>query len=835
MQGAGVQTIDDIFSQLLQQTVGNTPLAPFAPMLQNFAYQMTGLQTGNQREAILDTVLFSNMTPYGTSVELQKRRMNRVAGDALKLQSMQARQHFFEDVITTLGPSRSQEDIRNEALGYMSNPLWSTMYNMLDPDGINAASQHLQTAGANIIRRSRNLGQRDAFLRARAIGNLFMTGENGTYQYKPSDYGFMDVGETSAVIAALTRDIDPYQGLENMNGPDRIKAASDKIRKMAQDYTKALSPLKDVFGKDVPAMIQAVEDLAGQKFTQMEATRIGDIAQRVIAGATVGNYTIGQLSAANTAFSTAIRGMNVPYVNDLGSLAQSETMLAITESGLAPTTMSRGRFQARMQDFVLRSSNSRGAEALNLAYALWRQNNPEGDMEQFRTRYNELRKTLTTDKAIEVLSGARNKTMLELGKGFTAFTEAVEANLGGRIASMDENVQRLSNQGILRIIDETREKTLARRQAYRSVIDMAMEDASILNDDTALTNNEAFKALSDAQQSLVRQEINMIKAGARGDKLYDALLARDNFAKFAPAREAQRQKMAAASRMKTWLSSDLKGAIRAFIGGDASWNTYKDINGQLQVLDKRDQELAQNAMRRAAHAWALLSEDGTRLSDTFTEDFVSYEFNNGVTNEIYNSLTEQYEKTGDAGLLGAMIATRELDETALKEYLGDKINDQNSEEWGTLKKIMVAGIAGDRTKLSMEDRRTEAADLMHAAALKKRIGSMSLSKNAETKRDSIIQAIEGQWGQKGFMDADMVKKIFADHGLSSKEFEKDLNNLNNIVNEVYGSPGSQETQITQLLTKMGSLITAIESLVQQGTNGSAGDSSATPQDPKPNK
>ena len=830
MAGAGIQTADDIMSQLMQSVLGGTPLAPFAPMMQNFAYQMMGLQNGNQRDAILDTVLFSNMTPYGTNVELQKRRMNRVAGDALKLQSMQARQGFFTDVGKTLmsydswlqqegnaGGTLEQynADMQNQALGYMSNPLWSTMYNMLDPDGINAASQNLQTAGVNIIRRSRNQGQRDAFLRARAVGNLFMTGPGGSYNYNKADYGFMDVGETSAVVAALTRDIDPYQDIDARD-PDRLKKASDKIRDMAKDYTKALSSLKDVFGKDVPAMIQAVEDLSGQKFTQMSATRVEDIAQRVIAGATVGNYTIGQLSAANKAFAGAIQGMSVPYVNDLGSLAQAETMLAITESGLSPMTMSRQRFQGQMQDFVLRSSNSRGAEALNLAYSLCRQDNTSGTIAQFRERYNELRQTYGTDAAILEISGASSMQDLRRGAGFKEYQQAIEQNLGGEIAMMDENVQDLIDIGRLYIADN------GDRAAYDKAMSLALADPSYLTDPDKIDDpeNAATRNMSPGERNLVKQMLYRTAAGEFGDQLQSGIIARGNYNKYAPAREMQRKKMDAANRMKKWMiSEDWKHTARLALKGEGawSWEAVKLNNSEISLLDAQDQTLAKQAFERAQAIAGFKRDAREQVDKDFISDYVAYEFNGGLTNELYTDLAMQYDeadKSKKGQLLGALVAAKELDEEDLKRYLGDDKNNLNSQKWGNIMQIISGG--NDKyAEMTAAERRTEAADLMHADALKSKIQNMKLSENAAGKRDAILAGIDKAWQKEGYMDSATIKKIFADNGLKGDEFKKDLNTLNDAVNEVYNAPGSQQTQMSDLLTTMNTLLEAVNKLLTE--------------------
>lgn len=835
MNGAGIQTADDIMSQLMQSVLGGTPFAPFAPMLQNFAYQMMGLQNGNQRDAILDTVLFSNMTPYGTNVELQKRRMNRVAGDMLKLPTMNAQQRFFTDVGKTLmsydswlaaGNTGELEAynayMENQASGYMSNPLWGMAYKALDPDGIYAASQNLQTAGANIIRKSRNLGQRDAFIRARAVGNLFMTGDKGEYQYEPSDYGFMDVGETSAVVAALTRDIDPFQGIGS-NDPEKLKKATGKIRDMAREYTKALSALKDVFGKDVPAMIQAVEDLSGQKFSQMSATRIEDISQRVIAGATVGNYTIGQLSAANKAFAGAIQGMSVPYINDLGSLAQAETMLAITESGLSPMTMSRQRFQGQMQDFVLRSSNSRGAEALNLAYSLWRQDNISGTMEQFRERYNELRQTYGTDAAILEISGARSMQDLRRGAGYRDYQQAIEQNLGGEIAMMDENVQDMIDIGRLYLADNSD------RAAYDKAMTLAMSDASYLTNPDKIDDpeNEATRGMSAGERDLVKQMLYRASAGEFGDQLQAAIVARGNYNQYKPAREVQRKKMAAAGRMKQWLAGGIKQGLRQLLAGEAGWESFKDINNQLLVLDEQDQELVKNAADRAKYIRQQYEASGMKVADNFEEDFIKYEFNNGVTNELFNNLTAMYEdpanKEKAAQIAGAMEVVRNNDENQLKAYLGDDVNNLESDKWKKLMSIMVTGEVGGRDGLTLEQRRTEASDLMHAEAIRSRIDEIGFKGDFWKVTEQLKSDLDDLGiNQEGYMAAgavkDKLKTRIKEAGLDEEQYAKEIEDFTNMVNEVYGTPSSQQTQITDLLKTMDELLKAVNKLITGNGN-----------------
>ena len=801
-QSAGAFTVDDMMTQALGSVLGGTPFASLQPFLQGQAYSMLGLAGNGYRDALLDTVLFSNMTPYGTAVEMQRRQINRVAADALKIQQFQARTGFFQDLSKTamsydswaalkpenavLGKAGYENYIQNQAMGMSDNFLWSTMYQMLDPDGIIAAGQNLQQAGANVIRRSRTYGRRNAFLQARAVGNLF-TDEQGNYSFDAKDYGFMDVGEASAVAAALTKDLDFFGGTD----PKSMEDAAKRLKDQVQAYTKALAPLKDVFGKDVPAMINAIEDLSGQKLSQMSSVRVQDVAQRVMAGAAAGNYNLGQLSAMTHQVGAAILGMNVPYINDLGALAQSQTILSVTEGGLAPAFMSKARFDNMVTDATIRASNSRGADMLNLAYSAWKNEGAGrdgGTMDKFMQQYNTLRETMGTDKAILAISGTNSLYQLEqVGARYSDYASAVEANLGGQMA-LGENLDDMIEYG----------KYYIDSLEGRTVYDRAV--AGIKEHPEWLSNPE----LAPAD---LKGEIYAISYGKRGDGLAAGLQSAANRQKYKEAYQQQTKMMESANNIKGFLGSNLGSAVRMLIGGKMSANQIREVNAALSALDPEDQKMIQESSTRAISMMKKEDFATTEDYEKAVADQVKWEYNNGVNNLMYMDLTAEWADAHAAGkdtaeIESRMNIVRNLDQNLLGEYLGAKDSEGYADRMQGLKDFYY----GKGGKSSIE-----ATDFLRKEMITK---SLMASKFGDS--DNAMKAAEYMLEQESTATGSMTRqqlmsraKGMEEAGMITAEQRVDLESS---INKAYG-PQDQTTQITDLFGSIGDLVKAVGELV----------------------
>ena len=427
--GPGVTTIDSLLKQLLMQVLGDIPgSSQLANIAGNQLFNILGISNDVARNA----VLFTNMTPYGAQMKQLQNTLSSAANRSLQQFQGSAREEFYRDVVRTLKSFESwnkeqggngtydqyEQYVNNAAAGYASNFLGSMLYNAIDPDGLAQAAPFLSKASANEARLNLGQGIRASYSIAADLGKIFLNDKNQV-DYDKRDYGGMTMGETSAVLASLTRDLNYYQDIDS-NNPDQIRDATQRLKDTLKKYTEALAPLKDVFGNDVPKMIRALQDLTGKTLASIDPDAAKGMTERIMNGVMAGDYSLEQLMTSNKEVRKAMGQMNIPYTFEAGALftAKDITTAAFSAGATRPVMMTDTRFQNEVTQYLLRTGNSRGADAMNMAYALYRRANPEKTIEDFRNEYNALREgtdqqpALNQTEAILRMAGVANMSQL---------------------------------------------------------------------------------------------------------------------------------------------------------------------------------------------------------------------------------------------------------------------------------------------------------------------------------------------------------------------------------------------------------------------------------------
>ena len=430
----------------LQSTIINM-INQVAPGSGPQLYMMLSQYFPQLQDKLLTTPLWYQGTTTGLYERSLMNSISMAATRAIRPTMFREREDFFMGVNKLLHPyveseysSKAAYDsiMRSDAMGMSSNPLWMMLYQPLDPTGSAAGFQALNQAGANLIRNGYAGGNRQAFNLANVASRVF-TDANGRFKFDRRDFGSMGFDEVAQVTAALTRNmyLDP-----NAGAPENIEKASQDLTKKVQEYTKALAPLKDVFGKDVPAMIKSIEELTDQSLGNMDPTILRNRVNSAMSGVLTGSYSLGELVDTTKEIYGALGQMNVPSINDFSAEEQAATILGITNSGYAPATMKNARFRRAVQQNVLRTSNSRGAEYANYAYAMWREANPNGSADDF---FKQLTALTTGDNAISAqsaflqMTGAADLyTLKYLGSGSSYYMDVVQRDIGGRVARQSE-------------------------------------------------------------------------------------------------------------------------------------------------------------------------------------------------------------------------------------------------------------------------------------------------------------------------------------------------------------------------------------------------------------
>lgn len=851
-------TFEDLEQQMLNSVFGGTPLAPFVPMATPLLNQMMGLAGPGWRNPIMDSTVFTNMTPYGTYMHQMQNRFNRVANDALNRQSNAARRGWLENIGRTMMSFESwkQTDlgqqyaatttdeavlrqhyddyIANEAIG-RDGWLANAGYKFLDPEGYEAARNYLGMAGANLIRNGALKGRRSAYMQARAVGNMFM-GPDGKFNFDKTEYGYMNIGEASAVAAAITKDTDLFSdaGFDT----NKIREATEKLRKKVQDYTRALSPLKDIFGTDVPAMIDAIEGISGQKLSQMDAGSMERLSARIAASMQVGGYDIKQLGAMTTQMRGAIGKMAVPFTHELAAGTQAMTVLDATASGMAPAAMTKMRYDNNVGEMVLRTSNSQGAEYLNFAYAAWkdRDENKNKDFNAFKAEYDALRKEYGADAAILRMGGAADFYQLR-NQGYASryYLDAVKEDVGGRIAR-GERLGTLITYGYMQADGTVRDDYLKATSAIQT-------DIKLLTDNDYLDEQVKQGIISGD----VARQIQTIKQGGYGEELLTAFHFNAELARKEPIYAKQAQLRKTLDAMKEALPENLTEFANNFIKGKggllqplitSKLYTMADEETQGMLRDvayAADEEMKalgivdDEERRKFVHDYFAYATENGYKDEAFTEELIKLSAARTTMDEIDKKTAgrnktqeeqDQWEKARREAVYAgrAMHMSRYVDQERLASYVGTG-EGADQRRYDALDRFNYALENG----MTEEEAGYEVEDLMTTKSIEGLMDERKFGVRHKAINDRFVKLLEDKAKEDGTLDkkaTDAIIKQIGEEFKDNKHIGAITDELKTLVNLGFGREQRADTSIegamslmSQAIDKMGTLSESMEKIL----------------------
>lgn len=437
--------------------VGQQASQMLVQMLKNYIIEpMTGISS---TDPLWNATLYSNMTNFGISMQNMDTAAN-VQGISNMLQMQaSARYQFFEGLNRTAfsreafdkmsleqrgGWENYDAFIEHKTQGMMDNKLLSMlmMNGVWDPTGKMMSSYNLKEASANIARTSMWRGEKNWADKADAIGKMFL---NDKYEldYNKLDYGGMSLNETTALVAALSENLNFAPG----GDAAAIKQATDKLRTRVKDMTNAMAPLKDLFGDDVPKMIRFLEDLSGRDLRQLDSSTVAKLARNTMNDIMTGSYTAAQVQDMATKLEGTMSQMNVPYQIAGSSGAVASQILAATNYGFTPSMMTKNQYERAVADRTIRQAASPYANNMNLAYAVWqsRQGTNDSSTEEFTRQYEALiAGGMTAEKAMLEISGSTSiHQMAQRGYALSGYNTAVTEGLGARMAGTRSMESRL--------------------------------------------------------------------------------------------------------------------------------------------------------------------------------------------------------------------------------------------------------------------------------------------------------------------------------------------------------------------------------------------------------
>lgn len=502
-----VVTPNSLFQRIPASLLGLDLSDPGAAMIsqlitswlkQNIVEPVTGISPS---DPLWGATLYTNMTGFGTMMQgLNAAANSRGLQNMMQMQAA-ARFQFLEswqrtattpEMFAAMSPearggfSDYEAFIEHKTQGMMDNQILSMLMQsgIWDPTGKMMASAYIKEASSNIAREGLWRGQKDYMEKADAVSQIFMNPDTLKLDYRKSDYGSMSLNESAAVLAALTKGMDFAPGAKDETD---IANAVNALRDRLKGLTTAMSPLKDFFGDDIPQMIEFLEELSGKAFTELDNGTVNDLTRRITNSMTTGVYTADQIRNVSKFLGQSLGQMDSPYYIDTEATALAHTMLATTNAGATPALMTDASFSRLIADRTIRHAASPFANAINLAYSVWKGNRDDFNRAQtdeknkmdtsfqtFRMEYESLTRgenAITAEEAMMRMTNTSSiQQMTNIGYSRSGYVEAVTKGWGAAMTDT-ESARRRALQASLSQVGQD-------RVAWMNVFDLfTSEDA----------------------------------------------------------------------------------------------------------------------------------------------------------------------------------------------------------------------------------------------------------------------------------------------------------------------------------------------------------------------
>lgn len=434
-------TTQDVLTQLLSAILGGSQgMGAAAPLVNMLLTKVLGIS----KDSLLNSIITSAASPSGSyfySNQALFRSVAAGAGDRMlqesKLEGLSgfARTFYSEAEYERLKATgeihyRTYDDyITAKAMGLNSNFITSKMYDLLDPMGANKAAEYLTSVAGNLMRYGVLNGNRDSAAIAKEIASKLFINSAGEFDYSASTYSGFSLASTSAIAAAISKNMDLDLNITDANA---IYTTIDRFKRTLSEYTKALRPLKDVFGENLDEMLTTLESISGQSLGTMNPAKVRFLADKISAGMMIGGYDINTLLQVTTGVRNQLYQIGVPDLAVMSSYNVALNALNAANQGYTPIWLTQEKFSEEAARFMIGTGTSRGADMIAKGYSLWAYNrNKIGASTDFSIYQQQLTQErmqgVSAEQAILNVAGVRSGAALARGLNYDYYKYALDS------------------------------------------------------------------------------------------------------------------------------------------------------------------------------------------------------------------------------------------------------------------------------------------------------------------------------------------------------------------------------------------------------------------------
>lgn len=430
----------ELISQVIQQILSGIPGGPIISGLLGAPAANWLSPTGSAANSFIWPG--QNTSFYGTSASY----INNMRTKGFSYASSQFEQEQSIRALTEyhrmLNPGMNEQELRGLAENSADNPFssGSLLYRLGDPYGLNAAMPAAGQLSSTLQRLGSDFSLRGASY-AKSISNAIYGHTDGSGKWQngilndvidnPGAYGHLSAADVMNVgrELALTE-----QGSFNSGGSFN----ADRFRTRLKEVSKSLEPWKDIFGKDVPDMLNKLEALTGSGLGSYSGD-IGSLGHRMAAIMDTTGANIQHIAAYKDVLSRNLVDPTMSNRSILGSLALAGDM-TLGMSNYSINSMTSEELQGTISRNYVGTAKSKYADRFALAFSRWADSNggANASISSFRDSLRGLMKAGNSHQdALLKLSGASSLSDLDMYKHSDAYIRAIQ---DGSAASMAKEV-----------------------------------------------------------------------------------------------------------------------------------------------------------------------------------------------------------------------------------------------------------------------------------------------------------------------------------------------------------------------------------------------------------
>ena len=439
-------TLQDMLGQLFGFIPGLGPLLSqmISPMVANYLAPY---------DSMINQYIWGGNGPRSAAFAYMNTLQNRSWGAGASAVDDAAAYRVHMAYAKTMNPDADDTQLRNLVANSMSNSFSvpSIIQMLLDPYKVSQGTAMARTVASSLQNRGAGFNLYGAEYAAQINSTLFggrdMYGPEGgkikgilnEILEDPSQYGNMNMAD----VMAVARELSTTRNYSTGSGKD-MKFNSDQFKTDVQNLSKALEPWKEIFGKDIPQLMNQLEALTGRS-VGAQAGSLHNTALNLMSVLNVTGAKIQHIAAYKDAIAPALADPTHTNRSVLGA-HNVATDMVLGLSNISVNSLTTQELQQLGGVFYTGTAKSQFADSFALAYAAWaegqRSENKDfkDDNESRQKFYDEYKKALegglSHQAALESVVGNRRIQDLEHYRYTDSYLNMVESGVGGK-ASRD--------------------------------------------------------------------------------------------------------------------------------------------------------------------------------------------------------------------------------------------------------------------------------------------------------------------------------------------------------------------------------------------------------------